>query len=159
MTARRVGILSETAIGVVAIAWLALVPVPLTGQGPNRRLVDSGLVGLGANQALRVSFANGDTSTTARFQFMDYTDDACLVGTVCSRTVQSQTTSPPQTIEPDGGVTLTFLPTIPQEVVDYARVQVLLRGPDPRGPVSFQIVDAITGAVITQIAGHEMTHG
>lgn len=135
---------------------LSLVLISLTAsdstvraQQQQRAVFDSGMVTLGANQALRVSIVgdwNSDGSDTigVRFRQTQYTQGVCGSGGVCKYSVASQSTTAPITLTAGEAASQTLVATT------YGRSTVFL-STRRNVRVTAAIIDTVTGETVTQI--------
>ena len=137
----------------IALA-LSLVLISLTASDSTvsaqpqqqRAVFDSGMVTLGANQALRVTIVgdwNGDNDVNVRFRQTEYTQEGTCSGGVCKYAVASQNTTAPLTLTPGEAATQTLLATT------YGRSTVFSNSRHVR--VTAAIINTLTGETVTQI--------
>ena len=135
------------ALSLVLISLMASDSTVRAQPQQQRAVFDSGMVTLGANQALRVSIVgdwNSDNDVNVRFRQTQYTQEGvCSSGGVCKYAVASQNTTAPVTLMPGEAASSSLVATT------YGRSIVFSSSRNVR--VTGAIIDTLTGETVTQI--------
>jgi hypothetical protein len=120
------------------------------GEDVNMRkiVIDTGVVRLGLNQALRVTGDwNGDGKDVVQFRQMTYMPDGCSGG-VCKYTIASQSASAPVTLASNEAASIDIVSSD-----EYFAVRAIVLSEHPNLHVNAMIVDTTTGNIICVLVG------
>ena len=144
---RKITLSIALALSLILISLTASDSTVSAQPQQQRAVFDSGIVTLGANQALRVSIVgdwNSDNDVTVRFRQTQYTPDGvCSSGGVCKYAVASQNTTAPVTLMPGEAASSSLM------AGTYGRSTVFSNRRNVR--VTAAIIDTLTGETVTQI--------
>lgn len=133
-------------VSIVLASMVSFVSTASAQQGGRQPVADTGMLGLGPNEELRLSVVpkDGASNISVRFRLTKYTGEVCN-GPVCKHVATSQTTSAPVMV--DAGEAASFKTTAEGELVHYFRAVVLSSSPNVR--VTAIVFDTSTQRVLS----------